>query len=88
MPDVDDYVEDRERVNYLRQHLIELHKAIQQGVNVKGYFIWSLMDNFEWASGFGPRFGIVRTNYDTQERTPKLSARWYAEVIKQNGVDE
>ena len=88
VPDLDDYVEDRERVNYLRQHLIELHKAIQQGVNVKGYFIWSLMDNFEWASGFGPRFGIVRTNYDTQERTPKLSARWYAEVIKQNGVDE
>jgi beta-glucosidase len=88
VPDLDDYVEDRERVNYLRQHLIELHKAIQEGVNVKGYFIWSLMDNFEWASGMGPRFGIVRTNYDTLERTPKLSARWYAEVIKQNGVDE
>ncbi len=88
VPDKDGYVEDRERVNYLRQHLIELHKAIQQGVNVRGYFIWSLMDNFEWASGFGPRFGIVRVDYDTQRRIPKLSARWYMDMIAQNAVVE
>ena len=75
-------------MNYLRQHLIELHKAIQQGVNVRGYFIWSLMDNFEWASGFGPRFGIVRVDYDTQRRIPKLSARWYMDMIAQNAVVE
>jgi beta-glucosidase len=88
VPDLDGYVEDRERVNYLRQHLIELHKAIQQGVNLRGYFIWSLMDNFEWASGFTPRFGIVRVDYATLRRIPKLSARWYADVIAQNAVDE
>lgn len=84
----DGYVEDRERVNYLRQHLIELHKAIEDGVNVRGYFVWSLMDNFEWASGYTPRFGIVRVDYPTQRRIPKLSARWYSEVIAANAVTE
>jgi beta-glucosidase len=88
MPDTDGYVEDRERVNYLRLHLIELHKAILAGVNVRGYFIWSLMDNFEWASGYTPRFGIVRVDYATQKRALKLSARWYGDVIANNGVTE
>ena len=82
------FVEDRERVNYLRQHLVELHKAIQAGVNVRGYFLWSLMDNFEWASGYTPRFGIVHVDYATQKRTPKLSARWYSDVIANNRVTE
>jgi beta-glucosidase len=69
-------------------HLVELHKAIEQGVNLRGYFIWSLMDNFEWASGFMPRFGIVRVDYATQKRTPKLSARWYSDVIAHNAITE
>ena len=88
LPDVDGYVEDRERVAYMRLHLIELHKAILAGVNVRGYFTWSLMDNFEWASGFRPRFGIVRVDFPTLRRIPKLSARWYADVAKQNRVTE
>ncbi len=87
-PDAGGYVEDRQRVAYLRLHLIELHKAIQAGVNVRGYFIWSLMDNFEWASGYTPRFGIVRVDYATQQRIPKLSAQWYSQVIQDNFVTE
>ena len=87
-PAANGYVEDRQRVNYLRLHLIELHKAIQEGVNLRGYFIWSLMDNFEWASGYRPRFGIIRVDYSTQRRIPKLSAHWYQNVIAQNCVTE
>jgi beta-glucosidase len=82
------FVFDRERVNYLRSHLIAAHNAIQAGVNLKGYFIWSLMDNFEWTSGYRPRFGIVRVDYATQKRTPKLSAHWYSDVIAHNRVTE
>jgi beta-glucosidase len=88
MPNAEGYVEDRERVNYLRLHLIELHKAIEAGVNLRGYFIWSLMDNFEWASGYTPRFGIMHVDYSTLKRTPKLSARWYSDVIANNRVTE
>jgi beta-glucosidase len=86
--DANGFVEDRERINYLRLHLIELHKAIQDGINLQGYFIWSLMDNFEWASGYRPRFGIIHVDYATQQRTPKLSARWYSDVIAKNQVSE
>ena len=87
-PDADGFVEDRERIHYLRRHLIELHRSIRAGVDVRGYFIWSLMDNFEWGAGYRPRFGIVRVDYPTQRRTPKLSARWYREVIARNAVTE
>ena len=87
-PDASGFVEDRERLNYIRLHLIALHKAIEAGVNVRGYFVWSLMDNFEWASGYGPRFGIVRVNYETQERIPKLSAHWFADTARNNRVLE
>jgi beta-glucosidase len=87
-PDEHGYVEDRERVNYMRMHLIALHQAIVAGANVKGYFTWSLMDNFEWASGYRPRFGIVRVDYETLARIPKLSALWYGNVIAQNAVTE
>jgi beta-glucosidase len=86
--DENGFVEDRERITYLRLHLVELHKAIEEGINLRGYFIWSLMDNFEWASGYRPRFGIIRVDYPTQRRTPKLSAHWYSEVIKNNHVSE
>ena len=62
------------------------HKAIQIGVPVKGYFAWSLLDNFEWAHGYKMRFGIVHVDFETQKRTPKQSALWYRNVINQNGL--
>jgi beta-glucosidase len=87
-PDSKGYVEDWGRVDFLRAHIRAVHRAISEGCDVRGYYIWSLLDNFEWASGYAPRFGIVRTDYKTMRRIPKLSARWYRDVIKQNGLDE
>jgi beta-glucosidase len=81
-------VADWGRVNFLRAHLCAVHDAIAAGVDVRGYYAWSLMDNFEWAYGFWPRFGIVRVDYETGRRMPKQSARWYGEVIARNGVEE
>jgi len=69
-------------VDYLRRHFTAAHRAIQNGVDLRGYFVWSLMDNFEWAYGFSKRFGIVRVDYQTQERTLKDSALWYRELIR------
>ena len=60
--------------------------AMQEGANVHGYFLWSVFDNFEWERGFGPRFGLVRVNYESLARTPKQSAYWFGEVIRQNAV--
>ena len=74
------------RIRYLRAHLQAAHAAHQSGVNLRGYYVWSLMDNFEWAHGYRPRFGIVYVDFDTGERIPKLSARWYRQVIEQNGI--
>ncbi|XAS76443.1 GH1 family beta-glucosidase [Dermatophilaceae bacterium Sec6.4] len=73
-------VHDAERVDYLQRHLAAVHRAMSQGVDLRGYFVWSLLDNFEWALGYSKRFGIVRVDYDTQERLPKDSAHWYAEL--------
>lgn len=87
-PDEAGFVADRGRANYLRRHLIAMHEAIAAGAKLQGYFVWSLMDNFEWAHGYEPRFGLVRVDYATQKRTPKLSARWYADVITSNAVGE
>jgi beta-glucosidase len=84
--DENDFVDDQERINFLRAHLKAAHKAIQQGANLQGYFVWSLMDNFEWEHGYTPRFGIVRVDYETQKRTPKASALWYRGVIQENAV--
>jgi beta-glucosidase len=75
---------DLHRVEYLRSYLKELHRAITDGVPVHGYFLWSLLDNFEWTDGYQRRFGIVHTDFKTQRRTPKLSARWYAAVTGAN----
>jgi len=83
-----EFVSDWGRVNFLRAHFLAAHDAIQAGVNLRGYYVWSLMDNFEWAKGYGTRFGIVRVNYETKSRTPKQSAHWYGEVIAQNAVVE
>jgi beta-glucosidase len=63
-----------------------MHNAVEQGVDLRGYFNWSLMDNFEWAYGYDKRFGLVWIDYDTGQRIPKQSAVWYSQVIAQNGV--
>jgi beta-glucosidase len=82
----DDAVHDPERLDYLRGHLTAVHDAIAQGVDVRGYYAWSLLDNFEWAWGYSKRFGIVHVDYDTQQRRVKDSARWYRDVIAANTV--
>ncbi|CAN5787876.1 GH1 family beta-glucosidase [soil metagenome] len=79
-------VRDALRVIYLRDHLRAAHRAIDQGVDLRGYFVWSLFDNFEWALGYSKRFGIVHVDFETQARTLKESARFYADVIRTNGV--
>jgi beta-glucosidase len=75
-------VPDAERVDYLARHFSAAHRALQQGVDLRGYLVWSLLDNFEWGYGYSKRFGIVRVDYDTQERIPKDSARWLARVAR------
>jgi beta-glucosidase len=79
-------VRDADRIAYLDGHLRAVHAAIEGGADVRGYFLWSLMDNFEWAWGYSKRFGIVHVDFDTQVRTPKNSARWYRDVIARNAV--
>jgi beta-glucosidase/6-phospho-beta-glucosidase/beta-galactosidase len=80
-PDEDGFVDDRGRTAYVRAHLGAVLDAVDAGVPVRGYFYWSLLDNFEWAWGYAKRFGIVRVDYDTQVRTPKASALDYARII-------
>jgi beta-glucosidase len=84
--DADGHIADTDRIDYLRTHLAAVHRAIEAGVPVAGYYVWSLLDNFEWAWGYGKRFGIVHVDYDTQVRTLKESAHFYAGVIRRNGV--
>ena len=79
-------VEDGPRKDYLHRHLLALWEAVSQGVNVKGYFQWSLYDNFEWSFGYESRFGIVFVDFHTQERIIKESGRWYSGVIRDNAV--
>jgi beta-glucosidase len=85
-PVIDGLVEDTRRVEYLRNHLRAAHEAIREGVNLRGYFVWSLLDNFEWSCGYSKRFGIVHVDFATQQRTPKASARFYSRVIQSNGA--
>jgi len=80
-PDKDGHVADEERRRYLERHLGAVADAIDDGCDIRGYFAWSLMDNFEWAEGYRMRFGIVHVDYETQERTVKQSGKWYAELI-------
>ncbi len=84
--DFDGRVRDLRRIQYLRDHLTQVHRAIQDGVPVRGYFVWSLTDNFEWAYGFNKRFGIVYVDLETQKRTLKDSGRWFAQAIAENAV--
>ena len=83
----DGQVFDSRRVAYLRDHFVQAARAIAEEVPLRGYFVWSLMDNFEWSFGFSKRFGLVHTDYATQQRTPKASALWYSRVIAENGVE-
>nr|WP_235720874.1 GH1 family beta-glucosidase [Magnetospirillum molischianum] len=82
----DGQVHDPERVAFLKDHVAEVARALKDGCNVKGYLVWSLLDNFEWAFGLSKRFGIVRVDFDTLKRTPKDSYRWFAEVIRTGRV--
>lgn len=79
-------VDDPLRAWYLREHLRAAHRAIAQGVDLRGYFAWSLFDNYEWSAGYAKRFGLVHVDFATLERTPKASARFYADVIRANGL--
>ena len=79
-------VNDQRRISYLDKHLNATLDAVEQGVDIGGYFQWSLLDNFEWSLGYKKRFGIIHVDYTTQIRTPKESAHWYTEVIKRNGL--
>jgi beta-glucosidase len=80
-------VQDPLRIDYLRKHLAAVREAIEKGVRVEGYMVWSLLDNLEWSLGFSKRFGIIHVDYETLTRTPKDSARFYAEVIAANGAN-
>ncbi len=82
----DGHVYDSDRVMFLRNYLINLHRAAAEGFPIHGYFVWSLMDNFEWADGYSLRFGIYYVDYKTQKRIPKTSAYFYKEVIRRNAV--
>lgn len=84
--DVHGNCHDPERVDFLQAHVSQAHRAIQDGVPLVGYFVWSLMDNFEWDSGYRERFGLTYVDYPTQRRVPKSSFAWYRDVIKANAV--
>lgn len=85
-PNPEGFVEDWDRIRFLQAHLQALHQAIQEGANVHGYFVWSIFDNFEWERGYSKRFGLVRVDFETLKRTPKQSAYWFGEVIRQNSI--
>ncbi len=82
----DGQIYDTDRVMYFRNYLTQLHRAVSEGVPVKGYFLWSLLDNYEWADGYEKRFGITYVDFNTQKRTPKLSAKLYKAIIAANRV--
>ena len=84
---VDGKIHDQRRLDYLRQHFTQVRLAMQDGVDVRGYFVWSLLDNFEWGHGYTKRFGLIRVDYDTLKRTIKDSGEWYSRVISSNSVD-
>ncbi|MCT9004209.1 GH1 family beta-glucosidase [Streptomyces rhizosphaerihabitans] len=77
-----DGIDDQERITFLDGHVRALHRALEQGIDVRGYFVWSLMDNFEWAEGYERRFGLVHVDYDTLERTPKASYNWLRDALR------
>ena len=82
----DGAVKDPRRLKYVKEHLSQVHRAIQSGIPVRGYYVWSLLDNFEWGMGYSERFGVVHVDFETQKRTPKDSALWYRDVIAANAI--
>ena len=82
----DGQVYDTDRTMYLRNYLTQLQRAVSEGVPVRGYFLWSLLDNYEWADGYEKRFGIVYVDFATEKRTPKLSAAFYKQLIRERRV--
>jgi len=82
----DGHVYDTDRTMYLRNYLTQLQRAVSEGVPVRGYFLWSLLDNYEWADGYEKRFGIVYVDFATEKRTPKLSAAFYKQLIRERRV--
>jgi len=85
-PDANGRVNDRRRVDYFRGHLKQVHRAIEDGVRLGGYFVWSLMDNFEWAHGYTKRFGLFRVDFGSRKRYPKKSAYYFRDIVKQNAL--
>jgi len=85
-PDATGAVNDAPRIDFLRRHFMQVQQALAQGVPVRGYFVWSFLDNFEWALGYRMRFGLVHVDFGTQQRTPKASAHWYKQVIQASGA--
>ena len=81
----DGFVRDDDRIAYLRAHLAAARRALTAGANLRGYFVWSLLDNFEWAEGYNRRFGVVYVDFDTLKRTPKASYHWLAEFVRNQG---
>jgi beta-glucosidase len=86
VPDAGGFVDDQDRLGFFAAHLEAVHAAIGDGVDVRGYLAWSLLDNFEWSFGYHQRFGLVRVDYPTQERIPKASGLWYSAVASTNAV--
>ncbi|MFI7128585.1 GH1 family beta-glucosidase [Nonomuraea sp. NPDC050153] len=83
----DEAIEDRPRIEFLEGHIAAMRRAMAEGVDVRGYFVWSLLDNFEWAEGYHQRFGLVHVDFETQRRTPKASYRWLREHIRAQNTD-
>jgi beta-glucosidase len=83
---IDGQIHDPVRIDFLRRHFIAAHRAIAAGADLRGYFVWSFMDNFEWALGYRPRFGVVYVDFDTLERIPKHSAGFIRDVFTRNAV--
>ncbi|MCP4247010.1 MAG: beta-glucosidase [bacterium] len=87
-PDGNGFVDDQNRISFLRDHFAVVSQAIREGVDVRGHLVWSLLDNFEWSCGYHKRFGLVRCDFESLQRTVKASGRWYADVIANNRLDE
>ena len=79
--------QDKYRADFIKEHLYWVHQAISEGADVRGYFHWSLLDNFEWAHGFGPKFGLYAVDRQTMQRTPRPSAQVYADICKNNRIE-
>ena len=85
--DQDGRIRDERRIRYLRNHLIQVHKAMAAGVPIQGYFVWSLLDNYEWALGYRPRFGLIHVDFDTQNRIIKDSGQWFSRIANENRLE-